>query len=201
MHASSVDLLLVSAPLLLRASLAFWIVTGSVALVVLAASVLRIVPEHERMIVRRRGRVVRVQGPGLVFRIPFIERLTGVSLRPAELPLLVSATTRDGVPVRLLACGECRVSDAALSATASPDPLTATANVLESRLAEKVSDTKLPALLPTREQLESCVPAEVTAVTAAWGVEVSELHVSDIETWLTADLLRSLHWPAKAGDR
>jgi len=179
----------------------FWLVIGGITVVLLVESALRVVPEHERVVVSRFGRVVRVGGPGLMCRIPGVERLTTVSLHPVYLPLVVSTSTRDGVPVRLIATALCRITDAARSTAASPDPLTATTVALESALGRETARTDIAGLLPSREQLESRAPRDATTITGTWGVEVVELRVTDIETRLTTDLLRSVHRGTEAGDR
>jgi regulator of protease activity HflC (stomatin/prohibitin superfamily) len=50
-------------------------------LIALAANAIRILPEYERGVLFRLGRVKTVRGPGLVFIIPGIDRLVRVSLR------------------------------------------------------------------------------------------------------------------------
>src|SRR3990170_3658434 len=56
-----------------------------IILVVLAlyiiASSIRILNEYERGVVFRLGRMVGVRGPGLIILVPFIEKMTKVSLR------------------------------------------------------------------------------------------------------------------------
>ena len=118
-------------------SVGFWMVIGGIAVMALIGSSLRVVPAHERVVVSRFGRVVRVGGPGLLFRIPGADLLTTVSLHPVYLPLVVATSTRDGVPVRLIATVLCRITDPARSTLGSPDPLTATTVALESALARE----------------------------------------------------------------
>ena len=180
----------------------FWLVIGGISVVVLVESALRVIPEHERVVVSRFGRVVRVGGPRVSWRIPGLERLTTVSLHPVYLPLVVSVSTRDGVPVRLIATAVCRITDPALSTLASPDPLTAATAALEGALGRETTRTDIAGLLAIRERLESSIPGDAATLTGSWGVvDVVELRVTDIETRLTTDLLRSVHRPTRAGDR
>lgn len=176
-----------------------WIVVGALALVLLVGSSVRVVSEHERVVVSRLGRSSRVVGPGLVFHLPGLERLTTVSLRPVHVDLIVSAITRDGVPVRLTGSAAYRVTDPSRSTAAAPDPFGATAAELESQLAREVAHHDLSALLPSREEIETRLPREATTVTADWGVDVLEFGVDDIETRLTADLLRSVERQPEVG--
>ncbi len=52
-----------------------------ILLVMFAASAIRILPEYERGVLFRLGRLAGVRGPGLFFIIPGIDRLVRVSLR------------------------------------------------------------------------------------------------------------------------
>jgi regulator of protease activity HflC (stomatin/prohibitin superfamily) len=50
------------------------------ALVVLISLGLRVVPESQRLAVMRLGRYVGLLGPGVVFVLPFIDRVTRLNL-------------------------------------------------------------------------------------------------------------------------
>ena len=54
-----------------------------IALIVVAlvASAIKVVPEYKRLVILRLGRFIGVRGPGLVLRIPIIDRLLWVDLR------------------------------------------------------------------------------------------------------------------------
>lgn len=176
-----------------------WVAIGVIALLLTLVGSLRVVPEHSRLVVSRLGRVRRVAGPGLVFRVPGLERLTAVSLHPTRLDLMASAITRDGVPVRVLATALTRVSHPQ-RVTGSPDQDGATATELERQLAGAVARRALASLLPHREELEQRLPAQVSEVTSAWGVEVLHVEILDIETRLTVELLRHVGQQRAAGD-
>jgi regulator of protease activity HflC (stomatin/prohibitin superfamily) len=178
-----------------------WWVVGLGVVAVGAASALRIVPEHERVVVSRLGRVVGVRGPGLVGVIPGVEQLTAVSLRPVQLSVNVSATTREGVLVHLVALATVRVADPVLATIAVPDPHSAAVDALERRLVREVARSELAVLWSECEQLEEHVEREVAAAAATWGAEVTEVEVTDVEAQLTAELLRTTHRQAEAGDQ
>jgi regulator of protease activity HflC (stomatin/prohibitin superfamily) len=171
------------------------IVIGAVAFLVLAVLAVRIVPHHERAVVYRFGRVIRVKGPGLAVRVPGLERVTLVSFSPVRLQLVASATTRDGVCVRMLANGLCRITDPARSVSFGEDAFSATGSALENKIAKEMSHLDVAALLDAGKELEERVPREITAFTQVWGTEVLDLEVCDIEARLTADLLHARRRP------
>lgn len=168
------------------------VVVVLVLLLIAMVTAVRVVPEHERLVVARLGRVARVVGPGLVRRVPGVERWTTVSLRPEHLRLGVTATTRDGVTVHVRAEAQAHVTDPARAVVATEDPMSETVGSLESHLAREVAATLLPDLLAARRDYESALPSLVTGAASAWGVEVLSLDVRDIEVLLTADLLHAV---------
>jgi regulator of protease activity HflC (stomatin/prohibitin superfamily) len=52
----------------------------AIAVALFIASV-RVVPEYERGVIFRLGRVIGAKGPGLFFLIPIVDRMVRVSLR------------------------------------------------------------------------------------------------------------------------
>lgn len=175
--------------------LLLWSVVGGVLLVLLVGAAVEVVPEHRRIVVTRLGRIVRVAGPGLALRVPGLEDVTSVSVRPRERQVIVSAATRDGVDVQLLVRVVCRITEPSRSLSAVTDAFGATLDVLESRLQSRIAQTDIWSVLPVRAGLESDLPAAVNEVTAAWGVEVLELTLLDVEARLSGSLLRGLRLP------
>lgn len=168
---------------------------GGVLLVLLAGLAVQVVPEHQRIVVTRLGRAVRVAGPGLAFRVPVIEAATTVSLRPHERQVVVTATTRDGVDVQLLVRVVCRVVEPCRSVTTTTDAFEATLDLLESRLHNRIAQSDLGSVLPLRASLESDLPAVANEVAATWGVEVLELRLLHVGARLSGDLLNGLRRP------
>lgn len=176
----------------LMPELVTWSLVAIVLLMALIGTSVRIVPEHERIVVTRLGQVVRVVGAGLAWRFVGIERWNVVSLRPVHQVLSVSASTQDGVAVHLRAGVHCHVTDPVRSVVAAADPLAATFIEVESHIAHEVAATRFGDLLAARQRFESDLPALVMGVTSAWGVEVISLDIGDIEVLLTAELMRTL---------
>src|SRR5574341_2496011 len=80
-------------------------VIGAVVVVgfVLLVNAIRVVPEYQRLVVFRLGRVLeKPKGPGLVFLIPIIDRPVRVDLREQvrEVPHQVSIT-KDNAPISI----------------------------------------------------------------------------------------------------
>ena len=93
-----------------------WIIYLIIAVVVLVflSAAIKIVQEYERGAVFRLGRFVGLRGPGLVFLIPFIERIWKVDLRVVTMDVpQQECMTMDNVTVTVDAVIYFRVVDAA----------------------------------------------------------------------------------------
>ena len=170
----------------------FWMAVALLGLALIAGASVRFVAGDERLVIARFGRVARVAGPGVVLRIPGFERVSTVSIRPVHMPLVTTASTQDGVTVRIMTTAVCRITDPMLS-IAAPDPLCVTALAVEGTLQKEVSRRSLVELYRASERLERRLPREISADVAKWGTQVQEIEVTDIEAGLSPGLLRALH--------
>jgi regulator of protease activity HflC (stomatin/prohibitin superfamily) len=177
------------------------IVLAVTVVVLVATAATRVVPESERLVVSRWGRAVRVVGPGLVLRVPGVERWRPVSLAPFHLRMDIVAVASDGVPVHVQVAATCRVTDPGRSLLAHPDAYVESQAVIESHVAREVARVEVTQLLGLRLGLESTLPAELAATTSRFGVEVEDLTISDIEVRLTMSLLESLRQPTRTESR
>ena len=65
-------------------------------------SAIRIVPEYQRLVVFRLGRVLGARGPGLVLLIPFVDRAERVDLRERFFDVEPQTTiTKDNAPLSI----------------------------------------------------------------------------------------------------
>ncbi len=169
------------------------VVIAALVLLLLGVASVRVVAAHERAVVLRWGRVVRVRGPGLVVVLPGVERAVRVSLRASRLdPLVVRAVTRDGVAVRVWARALCRVVEPARSTVSAEDPMRRAAEAVEAGIRREVADTDLASLLTTGTPQGTCMQQHIARLTADWGVEVLEIETTDVE-------LRAVRGPAGLG--
>ncbi|WP_170231145.1 SPFH domain-containing protein [Pseudonocardia kunmingensis] len=156
----------------------------------LVACSLRSVGVAERMVVVRLGRRARLRGPGLVAVLPWLDRGVRVPLRAQWYDVVsLDATTRDAVRVTVTAAAIGFVRDAMRYAMASsPEP--AVEWVLEAELRRSLAERDLAqlAILPTTGFPE--LSDAVSARTGIWGVEITEVQVSRIETPVDPGLVR-----------
>ncbi|MEM4578282.1 MAG: SPFH domain-containing protein, partial [Pyrobaculum sp.] len=83
-----------------------------IILIAILSSAIRVIPEFQRAVKFRLGRVVGVVGPGLVFIIPVIETITKYDLRVEVVDVPAQrALTKDNVEVTIDAAIYLRVID------------------------------------------------------------------------------------------
>jgi regulator of protease activity HflC (stomatin/prohibitin superfamily) len=131
---------------------------GIVVLVVLAlvAAAVRIVPEYERGVVFRLGRVIDAKGPGLFFIIPVVDKMVRISLRTivADVPPQ-DVITRDNVTVRVNAVTYFNVVDPVRSVVAVEDYAIATSQIAQTTLRNILGQVDLDDLLAKRDDITS----------------------------------------------
>lgn len=115
---------------------------------VLVALAVLIVPEHERVVVFRLGRMLGVRGPGLVVRVPGADRVERVSLRLVtfEVPL-TAVLTRDNAEADVDGAAYVRVVDAEKAVVGAESHFLVAAQTVHAALREVVGQVSLDTLL------------------------------------------------------
>jgi regulator of protease activity HflC (stomatin/prohibitin superfamily) len=149
---------------------------------VLASASVRVLREYERGVVFRLGRLVDQRGPGVVFLLPFAERLERVSLRTVTLQVPPQEViTRDNVPARVTAVAYFRVIDPNKSIVEIQDVLSATSQIAQTTLRSVLGKAELDTLLSEREQLNASLQHIIDDQTEPWGVKVLTVEIKDVE--------------------
>jgi len=158
-----------------------YFVIAVVAIILLSAAI-KVVQEYERGAVFRLGRFVGLRGPGLVFLIPFIERMTKVDLRVITMDVPAQeCMTVDNVTVKVDAVIYFRVVDASDAVLKVLDYVKATSLLAATTLRNVVGQSELDELLAHRDRLNEKIQAVVDEGTNPWGIKVSMVEVKDVE--------------------
>ncbi|MDY7018724.1 MAG: slipin family protein [Chloroflexota bacterium] len=161
-----------------------WILYFIIAIVViiLLSAAIKVVQEYERGGVFRLGRFVGLRGPGLVFIIPFIERMRKVDLRVITMDVpSQECMTMDNVTVTVDAVIYFRVVDAADAILKVLDYIKATSLLAATTLRNVVGQSELDELLAHRDRLNDKIQVVVDEGTNPWGIKVSMVEVKDVE--------------------
>ena len=159
-----------------------FICTLVAALVILAASSIRVLREYERAVVFRLGRLLGEKGPGLFLLIPGVDRMVRIDLRTVTLDIQPqNLITRDNVPAKVTAVCYFRVIDAARSVVDVERYLDATAQIAQTTLRSVLGKAELDMLLSEREQLNEALQHIIDEHTHPWGIKVTTVEIKDVE--------------------
>jgi regulator of protease activity HflC (stomatin/prohibitin superfamily) len=154
----------------------------AIGVLILLSAAIRIVQEYERGACFRLGRFVGLRGPGLVFLIPFVERMMKVDLRVITMDVpSQECITRDNVTVRVDAVIYFRVVDAADAVLKVLDYIKATSLLAATTLRNVVGQSELDELLAHRDKLNDKIQVVVDEGSNPWGIKVSMVEVKDVE--------------------
>jgi len=150
--------------------------------VVFLVYALRIVPEYQRLVIFRLGRMIGQKGPGLVIVIPFIDRPVRVDLRELFLEIPhQTCITKDNAPIAIDFLVYWKVVDPPLSVIKVQDFAGASQGIATTTLRAVVGDIALDDVLAKRDQINDILRAKLDEVTERWGVKVTTVEIREIE--------------------
>jgi regulator of protease activity HflC (stomatin/prohibitin superfamily) len=164
--------------------IAILIAVAVVLLVVigLAAASVRVLREYERAVIFRLGRLIDQRGPGLIFLVPFVDRMVRVSLRTVTLSIPPQdVITRDNVPARVNAVAYFRVVEPNDSVVKVENFLAATSQIAQTTLRSVLGKAELDTLLAERERLNEDLQQIIDEQTEPWGIKVTTVEIKDVE--------------------
>ena len=157
----------------------------------------KIVPEYERGVLFRLGRLVGAKGPGLFFIIPFVDRLVKVDLRVVTMDVpSQECITKDNVTVRVNAVAYFRVVDPEASVVKVLDHIRATSQIAQTTVRNVLGQSELDELLTQREKLNQALTKIIDEHTDPWGVKVSTVEIKEVE--LAEEMKRMMAAQAEA---
>lgn len=143
---------------------------------------IKIVPEYERGVIFRLGRLVGARGPGLFFVIPIFERMVRVDLRTLTMDVPVQEViTRDNVTIRVNAVLYFHVLDPRRAVVNVADYIRATMQIAQTTLRSVVGQVELDELLAHRETINQKLQQIIDEQTEPWGIKVTIVEIKDVE--------------------
>jgi regulator of protease activity HflC (stomatin/prohibitin superfamily) len=174
-----------------------WIVIIVVIAIIFIGMAVKVVPEYERGVLFRLGRLVGPRGPGFFLIIPFIDRMVKVDLRVVTMDVpSQEVITRDNVTVRVNAVVFFRVVNPEDSVVKVLDHVRATSQIAQTTLRNVLGQSELDELLIQREKLNQMLQKIIDEHTDPWGVKVSTVEIKEVE--LTEEMKRSMAAQAEA---
>jgi len=146
----------------------------------LSASI-RIVREYERAVMFRLGRLIGAKGPGLFFRIPFVDLFRVVDLRVITFDVPKQRIiTRDNVSVDVDAVVYYRVFDPQKAVVSVENYVMATNLLAQTTLRDVLGQVELDDLLAKREELSKRLTEILDVSTDPWGIKVTAVAIKDV---------------------
>ena len=150
--------------------------------VVLLINAIRIVPEYQRLVVFRLGRVLeKPSGPGIVLLIPIVDRPVRVDLREQirEVPHQVSIT-KDNAPISIDFLWYFKVIEPTASVVAVGNFEMSAAGMATTTLRSVIGGIALDEVLSQRENINTTLRTKLDEVTERWGVKVTNVEIREI---------------------
>ena len=173
-----------------------WGVIGLILLILIPATV-KILPEYERGVILRLGRLLGTKGPGFFLIIPFVDNMRKADLRVITMDVPPQEViTKDNVTVRVNAVVYFRVVDPESALLKVMDYVRATSQIAQTTLRNVLGQAELDELLTQRDKLNQSLQQIIDEHTDPWGIKVSAVEIKEVE--LAEQMKRSMAAQAEA---
>lgn len=152
-----------------------------IILILFLTSAIKIVPEYQRLVVFRLGRLIGEKGPGIVLVIPIVDKIYRISLRIITLDVPTQEViTRDNVTTSVNAVVYYRVVEPNRAVNNVEEYRMATAQLAQTTLRSVAGQAELDELLSERDKLNQQIQAILDEATDAWGIKVTAVEIKDV---------------------
>jgi regulator of protease activity HflC (stomatin/prohibitin superfamily) len=158
-----------------------WFIILLALALILLPQMARILREYERGVIFRWGKLKGAKGPGLIFLIPFIDRMVKMDLRVITIDVpKQEVMTRDNVPATVDAVLYFRVVDPQAAVVKVENFLKASAMIAQTTLRSVLGQSELDELLSHRETINLKLQEIIDRQTEPWGIKVTSVEVRDV---------------------
>ncbi len=154
----------------------------AVLLIVLVFLGVRIVPQSEKHVVERFGRLHKVLGPGINFVVPFLDRIRHkVSILERQLPThSQDAITADNVLVQVETSVFYRILEPEKTVYRIRDVDGAISTTVAGIVRAGIGEMELDEVQSNRSELIEKVKTQVAHAVDDWGIEVTRAEILDV---------------------
>uniref|UniRef100_A0A8B9QJW3 Stomatin like 1 n=1 Tax=Apteryx owenii TaxID=8824 RepID=A0A8B9QJW3_APTOW len=140
---------------------------------------LKIVPNYERMIIFRLGRIRAPQGPGMVLLLPFIDQWQRVDLRTRAFNVPpCKLTSKDGAIISMGADVQFRVWDPVLSVMMVKDLIATTRMTAQNAMTKTLLKKSLHEIQAEKLRIGEQLLLEINDMTKSWGLEIDRVELT-----------------------
>jgi regulator of protease activity HflC (stomatin/prohibitin superfamily) len=163
-------------------------------------NVFRIVPQYERLVIFRLGKLYSTKGgfgPGLVIVLPVIDSVRRVSIQTVAMDIpSQDVITKDNVSLNVNAVVYYRVVDPERAIVEVQDYLYATGMLAQTTLRSVMGQSELDEILSNRDTLNQKLQELLDQQTEGWGVKVSNVEIKSVD--LPKEMQRAMSRQAEA---
>ena len=168
-----------------------------VLIIYILGSAIKIIPEYERAVLFRLGRLVGFRGPGLIFIIPIVDRIMRVSLRMVVIDVPPQEViTRDNVTCKINAVLYYRVVEPDKAIVNVENYHEATNQLAQTTMRSVAGTAELDEILSERDKLNQTIQRIVDETTDSWGIKVTAVEIKDVV--LPTEMTRAIARQAEA---
>ena len=164
----------------LNENLVFLLLAAFIVVCILAG--VRIVPQSQKFVVERLGRLRSVLGPGINFIVPFLDRVRHkVSVLERQLPNMTQdAITSDNVLVQVESSVFYRIIEPEKTVYRIRDVDGAISTTVAGIVRSEIGRMELDQVQANRANLIDAVRAQVAEQVNDWGIEVTRAEILDV---------------------
>jgi regulator of protease activity HflC (stomatin/prohibitin superfamily) len=175
-------------------------VFGVFIIVYVLISIFKIVPQYERLVIFRLGKILDKEGghgPGLVVVLPILDRIKRVSVRTVALDVPPQdIITKDNVSLTVNAVIYYRVVDPQKAIVEVEDYLFASSQLAQTTLSSVCGQNDLDSLLSERDEINHKLQTLLDQETESWGVKITKVELKNID--LPKEMQRAMGRQAEA---
>lgn len=173
-------------------------IIGAAIVLLYILSVINILPEYERGVIFRLGRLLpEAKGPGIILVFRPVDKIVRISLRTVVLEVpSQDVITRDNVTVSVNAVVYFRVMQPRLAVVEVENYLYATSQLAQTTLRSVLGEAELDELLAAREKLNARLQEILDAHTGPWGIKVALVEIKTVD--LPQEMRRAMSRQAEA---
>lgn len=159
-----------------------WFLICAPLVMMLFFSSFKLITQYEQGVLFRLGKLKEPKGPGVVFKMPILDRLLKVDLRtithdvPAQ-----DVITKDNVSVRVSAVIYFQVVDPIMATTVVEDYKVATSQLAQTTLRSICGQDDLDHMLSERDAINQKMQIILDHETEPWGVKITKVEVKEID--------------------
>jgi regulator of protease activity HflC (stomatin/prohibitin superfamily) len=174
-----------------------YLIVPAVIILFLLISAIRVLNEYERGVIFTLGRYTGTKGPGIIFVIPFIQRMVKMDLRTIVLDVPTQdVISRDNVSVKVNAVVYFRIMDASRAVIQVANPFEATSQLAQTTLRSVLGQHELDEMLSQRDKLNVDIQRILDQATDAWGIKVANVEIKHVD--LDETMIRAMAKQAEA---